>query len=108
MIKKKKLLKILKRESKKIAPKTYWAIDKYYQPVWEDDANGRFTFNGQRGEWKTGIAVEYPVNHYRRIKRAYNRYGWAAVRAYFIVHGGLDFIKQLGNYEAKNSNNSLP
>ena len=47
MIRKKKLLKILKKESEKIAPKTYWAIDKYYQPVWEDDANGRFTFNGQ-------------------------------------------------------------
>lgn len=72
-MKKKTALKLIRKECKKLPPRTYWALQKFYKPQFID------------GHWRTGQIVECPVNHFRRAKKAYNKWGVEALRAYFTV-----------------------
>ena len=54
---------------------TYYALEKTFKPFWDEESK----------ELKVGIVKEYPVNHGRRAKRIYKKWGIQAVMAYFAV-----------------------
>jgi len=53
---------------------TYYALEKFYTPQWNEEAK----------EYKTGLIVEYPVNTKRRVKKAFKKFG---------IHGALAYIQ---------------
>jgi len=84
-MKPKKVIQLLKREAKKLPEETYFAIDLFHKP------------QKINGEWKRGIVTEHKVNHGRRIKKIYKKWGMPAVNAYFYVKGQLVQQKQTEN-----------
>ncbi len=94
-MKPKKIVQLLKREAKKLPEQTYFALEKYYKPRFDDKS----------GEWKVGEVVEHKINHGRRVKKIYKKWGMQAVNAYFYVKGQLIQQKQSKNEE--NSNEQL-
>lgn len=72
-MKSKKIIKLIKKEALKLEPKVYQALEKYHTPRLID------------GEYKIGEVVACNVNHARRVKRAYKKWGLNAVGAYFTV-----------------------
>jgi len=76
-MKPKHLIRLLKKEAKKLPEETYFAIDLFYKPQLLN------------GEFKRGLIKEYKVNHGRRVKKLYKKYGIHAVNAYFYVKGQL-------------------
>ena len=84
-MKPKKIIQLLKREAKKLPRDTYYAIETFGKPQ----------FDEKSGEWKKGIVVEHEVNHGRRVKKIYKKWGMPAVNAYFYVKGQMMQQQQL-------------
>ena len=72
-MKSKQIIRLLKKESLKLEPKVYQALEKYHTPRLVD------------GVYKIGEVVACKVNHGRRVKKAYKKWGLDAVGAYFTV-----------------------
>lgn len=69
------------RELKKYAkencrPSTYWAIEKTFKPFLDEED----------GKMKIGLAVELPVNHSRRVKKMFKKFGIQAAIVYLTVY----------------------
>lgn len=95
-MKRKKVLKAIRKEAVKIPPETYFAIDLFYQPKWDD----------KEQEWKRGVITSYPVNHYRRMKKIYDKWGLGAVKAYILIK--LNNKKNEENSINRVSGNTVP
>ena len=54
-------------------PVNYYALEKFYTPKIVD------------GEYRVGEIVELPVNHERRVKKAFKKYGIQAAIAYLTA-----------------------
>lgn len=76
-MKPKHLIRALKKYAKlHTKEQQYWAIEKTFQPFFDEESQ----------EWKKGIAVLVNVNHARRVKRVYKKYGINAAMAYLTVY----------------------
>lgn len=85
-MKKKELYKFLKKESKKLSPEVYIAFPKEFGiPDWADEEAME---TGKKIEpfWHR-VKVQYPVNHYRRLKQCWKDGGWQEVVGYFNKRG---------------------
>ena len=91
-MKNKHIIRALKLETKKLAPESYYAIEKYYQPILVD------------GEWKVGEVVERPRNLKRAVKKIYNKYSLDGVRAWFYVKQ----MNKIQNDKEKSGSSVLP
>lgn len=87
----KHIIRILKKEAKKLPRETYFAIDLYAHPKMVD------------GEWKRGEISEHEVNHGRRVKKIYKKWGMTAVNAYFYVKGQM--VQQIQTKQNEESSN---
>lgn len=72
----------IRNEAKKLKPEFYAAAEKFHQAKLLKDGDGTVT-----GYQTAEVREDLPVNHYRRMKRAYKKYGIDAVHAYFGVRG---------------------
>jgi hypothetical protein len=79
----KKFLIWLRKECEKLPEKTYKAAHRYFQPILIEDP--------KEGEpkWMRGYIEDHKVNHYRRCKRMFKKYGIKAIHAYFYIVGGM-------------------
>ncbi len=77
-MKNKEVFKFIRREAKKLPPETYEAYP------WEFSIPDDMGNSGEKIEpyWRQ-TTVEYPVNHARRVKRAFLNYGWKGIEDYF-------------------------
>lgn len=85
------MIKILKREAKKIPVEEYQVFNKFYKPLFQD-AEGALHAKQAEGEEEKrrlvfGVVEKYPVNHGRRIKKLFKQYGMPAVDNYFMYYG---------------------
>lgn len=92
-MKKKKMLRLIKREAKRVLPpETYFYVAKYDRPRQDES-----------GQWKVGEVAQNSVNHGRRLKKIFNKWGLQAVQAYFYVK-----LETKRKNEEKNSGDSVP
>jgi len=76
---KKKIATFLREEAKKLPPEFYSAHQKYVEPqIMEHEGERKLVF---------GEIGKFPVNHGRRLKRIYTKYGKAGVDKYFSDRG---------------------
>lgn len=80
-MKRKEALKWIKKEAAKLKPETYAAAEKFSKPVLLKDGDGTPT------GYQTAEVVDCQVNHYRRLKKAYDEQGLNAVHVYFALRG---------------------
>jgi hypothetical protein len=80
MATKKKIVKWIREQVKKLPPDFYEAGIKFYEPVEEKDEKGNKKI--VIGEWR-----KFPMNHCRRAKEAYNREGIKGLNKYFLQYG---------------------
>lgn len=73
--KRKRVLKKIKEWASLLPEETYLAYQKYYQPRWEEDENGKEVL-------RYGWLQKCNVNHARRMKKMYDLYSYAGVDAY--------------------------
>jgi len=71
----KHIIRAIKKAAKKLPVREYYALEKYDRPKW----------NEEEQKWRIGEIVTHKVNHARRVKKAYKKYGIPAVNAYFYV-----------------------
>jgi len=87
------MIKILKREAKKIPLEEYPVFNKFYKPLFQDAEgnlhNEREEKDGSKRRMVFGVVEKYPVNHGRRVKKLFQQYGMPAVDAYFFVKAGM-------------------
>lgn len=96
-MKPKRIIKLIKKEAKRILPpETYFYVAKYAIPQ-----------QGEDGKYRVGEIAQNSVNHGRRLKRIYKRYGLAAVQAYFFVKLESQ-RKQQENEQKEDSSPVLP
>ena len=92
-MKPKKWIRLLKREANKLPLETYTAAHKLLNIQFQDKDGNMYNEPAPEGEekrkpvWRS--IQEHPVNHGRRVKRYFKKYGMAAVDAYFYVKGGM-------------------
>lgn len=88
-MKPKHYIRLLKREAEKLPKETYSALHKLSQPRFQDKEGNLYEeqIEGTRPVWK--YIEEHVVNHARRVKKLFKRYGQNAVDAYFFVKGNL-------------------
>lgn len=79
MATKKKLAKFFRREAAKLPPETYKAYHKYSTIQFHQDGDQAYPVYGEM--------KEHLVNHSRRLKRLFKRYGKQAVDEYFNKRG---------------------
>lgn len=93
---------MLKKEAEKLPPKEYEVFNKFYKPMYQDIEGVIHDKPGEEGEPKRrmvfGVVEKCLVNHKRRVKKAYQKFGMAAVDAYFFVIGGMVQQKLLDDY----------
>lgn len=78
--KRKTVLRQIKKWVEVLPAETYKAYHKYYSPRLETDEQGKEV-------WRIGYLADHPVNHYRRCKKTYDKYGLAGVDAYLRLYG---------------------
>jgi len=92
-MKPKKMIKILKREAKKIPLEEYHVFNKFYRPLFQDAEGNlhseREEKDGSKRRMVFGVVEKYPVNHGRRVKKLYKQFGMSGVDAYFFVKAGM-------------------
>lgn len=95
-IKRKRVLRWLREESKKIAPASYDAFEKFNRAFFTDPEGNMYTEEMREQGIPVRMVdkqiVQCPVNHYRRLKRLYDKYGAGAVHAYFKIIGDMYII----------------
>lgn len=81
---KKEVLKWIKKESEKLPDMYYKAYHKYSHPAMENVAE-----EGEEPNLQPilGYEQKHKVNHARRIKRVWKRYGIEEVNRYFNLYG---------------------
>lgn len=77
---KKKVLKFLRKACEHLPEESYRAYHKYIKPRFEKDEKGEQAL-------RMGYLEHHTVNHFRRVKRLYSKYGWTAVEIYFLQRG---------------------
>lgn len=88
-VKRKKVLRWLSRTASMLPEDTYKAFHKYASPMTAYNDDGTKTLH-------VGYLGTHPINHKRRMKRLYDKYGLIAVDAYLRSYGFMI------------TNNSLP
>lgn len=93
MSNKKKVYRWLKKQSEILPKDTYVAFHKYAVPQMDTNDKGEPMLVG-------GEAQRHQVNHARRLKRAFKKYGKEGVDAYFARYGfGLKPNQESQNLE---------
>lgn len=93
----KRIIKLIKKEAARILPpETYFYVAKYAVPQ-----------QGEDGKWRTGEVMQNSVNHGRRLKKIYKKWGLVAVQAYFFVKLESQ-RKQQDNEQKEDSSPLLP
>ncbi len=93
MMKRKRVLRWLRRECVKLPAETYQALHKLHRPIYTDPQGNLYTNEmdkagvPKRMVWQ--FVEDHPVNHYRRCKRLYDKFGFMAIHAYFHIKGGM-------------------
>lgn len=92
-MKRKKVIRWLKKEAKKLPEQTYPAYEKFNRPFFTDAEGNMYTEEMRKEKVPVRMVdrqvVNCPVNHYRRMKCLYDKWGFMAVHAYFRVIGGM-------------------
>lgn len=87
---KKKMLKWIEEESKKLPDMYYTVRHRYYRPTMV------LSSDGER-EIKTDYLEKHKVNHKRRLKRVWKNYGIKEVSNYFLLYGFALVDKEKGS-----------
>lgn len=85
----KHIIRELKEIAKTLKPMTYQVADKLYKPFWQD-AEGNFydtpaTGDEPKRRMVNRMITEHPVNHGRRLKRAFKQYGEIGAMGYIYA-----------------------
>lgn len=76
---KKRIAKFLRKEAEKLAPEQYQAFHRYFKMEYHKDGDQAYPVYGEIGT--------HEVNHGRRLKKLYQKYGKAGVDKYFNDRG---------------------
>lgn len=93
IVKRKRVLRWLRRECQKLPEQKYQAFEKFSRPLFTDPEGNLYTEEMEkdgvprRMVWQQ--VVEHPVNHYRVVKKLYDKYGFGVIHAYFQIVGGM-------------------
>lgn len=93
----KKVLTWLRKECEKLPSKTYKAAHKYSKPILKEAEEGKDP------RWILGYLDDHEVNHYRRCKKLFKKFGIEAVHAYFYIIGGMVPLKPQQNESSNNT-----
>lgn len=89
---KKRIAKFLRKEAEKLAPEQYQAFHRYFKMEYHKDGDQAYPVYGEIGH--------HEVNHGRRLKKLYQKYGKAGVDKYFNDRGFKLVSKDEYNNEA--------
>lgn len=79
-VKKKKIIQFIRDAVKALPEDTYKAYHKFIEPRFEDDENGEKMV-------RYGYLQDHPVNHRRRCRHMYEKYGMKGIDAYLQAYG---------------------
>lgn len=87
--KKRHIIQELKKIAKQLKPMEYEVLNKFSKPFYQD-AEGQFhNKQAEEGEPKrrmvNAIVEKFPVNHGRRLKKAFQKYGEAGAWGYIMA-----------------------
>ncbi len=103
--KKKHIIQALKQIAKQLEPQTYQVLDKFYKPFYQD-AEGNFYDTPAQGDepkrrMVTAMITEHPVNHGRRLKKAFKEFGEAGAWGYIYAFQKKPEVKAEENAPVK-------